>query len=84
MDSKEEILADLTQIFRRELGDDNLVLDYSSSAKTVEKWDSINNLMIISSIEEKYQIEFDIDFIFKAENVGDMCDYILQHSSLTN
>jgi|HubBroStandDraft_1064217.scaffolds.fasta_scaffold119725_3 acyl carrier protein len=81
MDRKERLLEELTKIFRKELENDNLVLNYTSSAKTVEKWDSVNNLMIIASIEEKYKIEFSIDFIFKAENVGDLCDYILDNSA---
>jgi acyl carrier protein len=81
MDKKKEILEELTKIFRKDLEDENLIIDYTSSAKTVEKWDSVNNLVILSSIEEKYKIEFSIEFIFSAENVGDLCNYILENST---
>ena len=82
MDKKETILQEITAIFRKELGDDTLEITYSSSAQTIEKWDSITNLVLLSAIEEKYGIVFPIEFIFTAENVGHLCDYILGNSTL--
>lgn len=79
--NREEVLKEITTIFQRELSEPNLVLDYSSSANTVGKWDSINNLVLLTSIEEKYKISFSIDFILKAENVGDLCDYVIENAS---
>lgn len=75
---KAQILEAITEIFRRELNDPGLNLDYTSSTNSVEKWDSINNLVLISAIEDHFKISFSVDFIFAAENVGDMCDYVLQ------
>lgn len=77
------MLNALREIFQKELGDENLEIDFSSSAHSVEKWDSVNNLIIISSIEEKFDVEFPIDVIFKAQNVGDLCDYIVQNKFST-
>ena len=75
---KAQILEAITEIFRRELSDPGLNLDYNSSTNTVEKWDSINNLVLISAIEDHFKMSFSVDAIFAAENVGDLCDYILQ------
>ena len=50
----------------------------------MEKWDSISNLILISAIEEKFNVVFPLDFIFKAENVGDLCDYIMENSPAVN
>ncbi len=77
MATRDEVLQSITAIFRKELNEPDLQLDFTSSASTVEKWDSINNLILISAIEDHYQISFPVDFIFDAENVGDLCDYIV-------
>jgi acyl carrier protein len=82
MNKKKEILVELQQIFRNELEDNDLILDFESSATNTDRWDSINNLMIISSIEEKFKMSFPIDVIFEAENVGDLIDYIEKNSSI--
>lgn len=79
--TRDEVLKEITAIFQRELSEPNLVLDYSSSASSVAKWDSINNLVLLTSIEEKYKVNFSIDFILKAENVGDLCDYVIENAS---
>ena len=77
---RDEVLKEITLIFQRELSEPNLILDYTSSANSVAKWDSINNLVLLTSIEEKYKINFSIDFILKAENVGDLCDYVIENT----
>jgi acyl carrier protein len=84
MDRRENILNEITLIFRKELEDEHLAVSYDSSAGTIEKWDSITNLVLISSIEEKFNVVFPIDFIFRAENVGDLCDFILENAAFTD
>jgi acyl carrier protein len=77
MKSKEEIFRILTEIFRIELEDQQLVITESSSANNVEGWNSINNIVIITEIERKFNITFSIDVIFKIETAGDICNFIL-------
>lgn len=84
MEKREYILHEIELIFRKELEDENLTVTYESSADSVEKWDSISNLLLISAIEERFNITFPIEFIFKAENVGDLCDYILENAVIVN
>jgi len=81
MDEKKRILDEIAEIFKKELDDSNLNISYDSSPKSVEKWDSITNLVLISAIEEKFNIVFPVEFIFSAENVGDLCDYIVKNAS---
>ncbi len=80
MDKKAEILKEIESIFRRELDSYGLKISYNSSAASVEKWDSITNLILISAIEEKFNVTFSVDAIFTMENVGDMVDYIYLNS----
>jgi acyl carrier protein len=84
MDKKELILKEIESIFRKELEDESLRITNDSSAHSVEKWDSITNLSLISALEEKFSIVFPIDFIFTAGNVGDFCNYISEHSPTVN
>lgn len=81
MERRNLILAEVQDIFRKELDEPNLELSFESSAGNVEKWDSINNLILITEIEDHFDISFPIDLILTAKNVGDLCDYVLEHSS---
>jgi acyl carrier protein len=81
MDKKEQILLQVEQIFRKELNDENLQIKFDSSANTIEQWDSINNLILVSAIEEHFNISFPIEIIFSANNVGDLINYIADNTS---
>jgi len=82
MNKRQQILEKVEKIFRNELSDDSLIITMESSAQNTDKWDSINNLMIITSIEEYFKISFPIDVIFNAENIKDLVDYIEENSSV--
>lgn len=82
MNKREQILKEFQQIFRNELEDDTVIVDIDSSVDNTDKWDSINNLMIITAIEERYQISFPIDVIFNANNVGDLISFIEKNASI--
>lgn len=77
--SSNQILEDIQNIFREKFEQPNLVLKLSDSSETVEQWDSVSNLIVINSIEEKYNIAFTIDAIFDAQTVGDLCDYVAKN-----
>jgi acyl carrier protein len=77
---KEQILKEIEYIFRRELDDENLSINTESSPGSVEKWDSITNLVLISGIEEKFNLTFSVDAIFSMNTVGDLVDYIYTNS----
>jgi acyl carrier protein len=76
MKSRDEIFQILTEIFRNELEDQQLIITESSSANNVEGWNSINNIIIITEIEKRFNVNFSVDVIFRMETVGDFCDFI--------
>ena len=82
MNYRDEALKEIMGIFRRELGDENLLIDFASSPGSIEKWDSINNLMLLNRIEEAFGVSFPTEVIFKIETVGDICDYLVKARNL--
>lgn len=74
---KKEILATLNGIFSEALKDPNLTLEENMSAKDVDGWDSITNMIIISEIEKHYNIRFKFRDIMRIKDVGGLCDAII-------
>ncbi|MEO7445225.1 MAG: acyl carrier protein [Ferruginibacter sp.] len=68
------LLQDLTPVFRSELDDDNIVLTPETTADNVENWDSITNIQLIVAIEKKYKIRFTSKEIQQFKNVGELAE----------
>ncbi len=66
------ILADLQSIFRDILDQPDLVLTPESNASTVEDWDSLAHINLVTSIEKHYKIKFALGELQELKNVGDM------------
>jgi|LauGreDrversion4_1035100.scaffolds.fasta_scaffold505162_2 acyl carrier protein len=76
--NKELILEKVNQIFRKVFDEENIVINYSSSAMDIEEWDSLNNIQIIIAVEKEFKIRFQSSEIRGWNNVGEMCDAILK------
>ena len=76
--SKELILKKVNEIFRKVFDDDSIVINFSSSAKDIEEWDSLNNIQIIIAVEKEFKIRFQSSQIRGWDNVGQMCEAILK------
>jgi acyl carrier protein len=74
--TKDQILEQLTRIFRSVFDDDTLKLTPSSSAHEIEEWDSLNQIKIILACEHAFKIKLNPRKISTLENVGQMLDYL--------
>jgi acyl carrier protein len=74
--TREQILEQLTQIFRSVFDDDTINLKPSSSATDIEEWDSLNQIKIILACEHAFKIKLNARKINTLENVGQMTDYL--------
>ncbi len=72
----EHVFDDLHSIFYTILRRDNFILSDNTTAKDIEGWDSLSNMLIITEIEKKYNIRFSFREIVKMKNVGDLCQAI--------
>ncbi len=73
---KNEIVNRLTPIFRKVFGDNTLILTDELSALTVENWDSLSHMLLITEVESEFTIKFKLKDLNKMLNVGDMISII--------
>jgi acyl carrier protein len=66
------ILEKIKQIFKEVLEHDNFQLDPTTTTKDVEGWESSTHMMIISEIEDQFNIEFELDELWTMKNIGDL------------
>lgn len=71
-----EIYAQLTNIFRDVLMQDDLVLSPELTAKDVEGWDSFKMIEIIMAIEVEFGIKVHSKQLDYLENVNDLAKLI--------
>ncbi len=69
-------LPEIQEIFRDIFDDESLVIDRESNASTVEDWDSLAHVNLVTAIEKKYKIKFALAELQSLKNVGDMIDLI--------
>ncbi|MBQ9217134.1 MAG: acyl carrier protein [Muribaculaceae bacterium] len=72
----EQILNELTAIFRDILDNDELVATPQLTAEDVEEWDSLSHIQLVVAIEKHWNIKFSSREIMKWQNVGEMADAI--------
>jgi len=73
---KTEIYKKLTEILIENLDDSDILISEITTAKDIEKWDSINHITIMISIEIEFQIKFTGYEIENVNNVGELVDLI--------
>ena len=69
MDKLEEIIANIFELEPSQIKKEMTPAD-------IETWDSLSQLNLISSIENEFQIKFEIDEIFTVLKIGDIYDLL--------
>jgi acyl carrier protein len=69
----QEILQQVTEIFRSVLQKPELILEEDTTAADVDGWDSLSNIQLITSVEKHFGIKFKLREILKLKNVGELC-----------
>lgn len=80
MDRK-ELIERLNPIFRDVLELDDLELNESDTCETVEGWDSLAHILLISEIEEEFSIKIPMAEIQKMKSLSNMLDFILSNAA---
>lgn len=74
--SRNEILEQVTDIFRDEFDDDSIVLTDDTVAGDVEGWDSLMHISLLAAIEDAFDFKFEMKDVVGMKNVGEMLDII--------
>lgn len=74
---KNHLIGQLQEIFYTILKKNDFLLSEETTAKDIQGWDSLSNMLIITEIEKKYSIRFSFREIVKMRNVGDLCQAII-------
>lgn len=66
----------VTDIFRNVFDDEDIELKNETNAEDIEDWDSLAQITLISEMEKKFGIRFNMQDVIALQNVGDMIDLI--------
>lgn len=66
------VVTRLTEVFRKVFNNESIVLSDELTANDVENWDSLSHMLLITEIENAFQIKFKLKELNKMRNVGDM------------
>jgi acyl carrier protein len=67
-----EIKDSVKEIFNKVLSVSVPLIDETSSGD-IHAWDSLNHVVLISSIEEKFNIKFELFEMLTMQSFGDIC-----------
>ena len=70
------LLAKVQDIFRDVFDDPKLAITPLSSAATVEGWDSLMHINLVSAIERSFRVRFALGELQSLKNVGDLIDLL--------
>ena len=67
-DQLEEVFMDILKVERP--------LDEELSSGDVRSWDSLNHVVLINKIEERFGISFDLDEMLEMQSFGEICQAV--------
>ncbi len=75
-EAMDNIKSKVEMIARNIFNNQQIVLDMNATAKDVDGWDSMTNLLFIDAIETEFKIKFSLDEILDFKNIGELCQNI--------
>jgi acyl carrier protein len=73
-------MKELKQIIADFFGEDVKNISENTSQNNIEKWDSLNSLLLINEIEKEYNITISIDDIIEINSVLDIKNILKKHN----
>ena len=72
MTGQDTVLARVRDVIVRVLGNDDVVLEPSTTAGDVEGWDSVSNIEVLVALEREFGIRFNTGEMAALANVGQL------------
>ena len=74
--NRTEILEKLNEVFHDVFDNNDIVVTEQTNANDIEEWDSLIHIILISAVEDEFDVSFDMKTVVSMKNVGDMIDAI--------
>ena len=75
---REKIIDELIPIFKETLENDDLTIRETDSSETIDGWDSLIHILLISEIESHFGIKIPVNQIQNMKSVSAMVDVIVE------
>lgn len=73
--SRQDIFLKIEAICHRIFGEKTLITEETTSSE-IEKWDSMNHVLLIAALEDEFDIQFDIMEIIEINAIGNFINLI--------
>ena len=73
--TRQEIFTKIEAISKKIFGEKTIITEETASTD-IEQWDSMNHVVLISTIEKEFKISFDIMEVIGITKLGDFIDLI--------
>ena len=70
------ILTVLGRIFREVFDNDSMEITFETSTDLIDDWDSVNHVKLVLSIEEEFDIRFDMEAVSYVTNIKKFVEVI--------
>ena len=71
----------LQEIFREVFDNQNITITENTSPEEIEDWDSFNHVKLILSLEEAFDIKFDVEEVLELNKVSDIINAVKNRKS---
>lgn len=73
---KQSIFDAVQEIFRDNFDDEELEINRETCADDIEDWDSLEQINLLTAMERKFGLKFQLSDVRDLKNVGDLLDLI--------
>lgn len=74
---REQIFETLNEVFRDVFDDDSITVGEDTTAEDIDGWDSLTHITLLATVEDEFDVKFDMKDVIKLKNVGEMVDLIM-------
>tara|TARA_B110000090_G_C13384524_1_gene447159 strand:+ start:1955 stop:2197 length:243 start_codon:yes stop_codon:yes gene_type:complete len=75
--TRDEVMLSVQEIFRDIFDEDEMIILDETNSESIEDWDSLNHINLVSSIEKEFGISFALGELGELKDVGSMIDLML-------
>ena len=76
--TRAEVYEKLNEVLRDVFDDETITVNDETTSDDIEDWDSLEHINLVVSVENEFDIHFNMGEVNKMKNVGEMVDIILQ------